>query len=372
MAGTMALEDVIGIVPLSAALRTTTSGIPNPFPAEFSKVRPDNRILGDRTRWVRIQGARTTAKLADYGAAGRRVPLQPIAWQDVRMIYISLQFNIDANTLVKLMSFLAGGPYHQDNGIDWIKYNIRELGKRIANTRIVCMASMLRYGAIYIDADGNVLPSSAGAVETISAQVPANNQNQLNGIIAASWALPNTDIFAQLRALEIQAAQDTGMAPAHIMYSSSIVSYFQNNALMQGYFSRNANFRDTLTDNNKIPKNFAEITTWTPVYTAFFQDQNGVNQSLWGNDLCVFTPDMTTLDNMEWWSMLEGSAAVLTGLNVYSDAAGALSAMKQEYGQSGWSLPRFTQPLGIDVFLQDVYLPGIRNEKAIYQATVAF
>ena len=51
--GSKALEDIIGIVPLTEALRATTSGIPDPFPPEFSVVKPANRVLGDRARRCR-------------------------------------------------------------------------------------------------------------------------------------------------------------------------------------------------------------------------------------------------------------------------------------------------------------------------------
>jgi hypothetical protein len=367
-----ALEDVIGIAPLTEALRATTSGIPNPFPAEFSTVKPQNRILGDRARMIVIKGARTTAKVKTYGSAARRVPLQPLDSKTVHMLNVGLEFLIDCNMLVRLQAFLAGGPYHQDSGVDFIKYQIAEVGKRMANTRIVAMATTLQLGAIYYDADFNILPTSSGAAETISFGVPANNQNQLNGIISAPWSVNNTDIFLQLRSLEQQAAKDTGMPPAHCMYGKNIVSYFQNNALLQGYFARNANFRDTLIDTRKIPKNFGDIATWTPVYNAFFEDVNGTNQALWNDDLVVFTPDMSTIDHMDWWAMYEGSAACLTGFNISTDAIGALANVEQKYGQSGWAMPSLQAPLGITVNLQDVFLSGIRNEKAIYQAVCAF
>src|SRR5579883_1789714 len=181
MAGTAALESILGVAPLTEALRVTTSGIPDPFPAELSKVKPQNRFLGDRARWRRLYGARTTAKLAAYGSGGRRVPLQQIAQQDVRMLYIALEFFIDANMLAKLTSFES---YTQDEGLDFVRLQLEELGKRIHNTEIVAKATMLRYGAIYWDADGNILPSSSGATYTTSSQVGANNQNQLNGIIS--------------------------------------------------------------------------------------------------------------------------------------------------------------------------------------------
>lgn len=366
---TAALESILGIAPLTEALRATTSGIPNPFPAELSAVKPANRILGDRAKWTRIQGARTTAKLAAYGAPGRRVPLQPIAQQTVRMLYLALEFQIDVNMLNRLQAFEQ---YVQDEGLDFLAYNIGELGKRMANTRIVCMSSMLRFGAIYWDSDGNILPSSSGASFTYSAQVPANNQNQLNGIIAAPWSLTNTDILGHIRVLKQRSAQDTGLMPEHVMYGLNIPFYFQTNATLQAYLARNAAWRDALVDTGDVPAGFAGIKRWTNVSHAFFEDQNGVNQTLWDNDLCVFTPALNTPDKMDWWAMMEGSAAVLRGFDASADAMGALRNCKQEYGQSGWALPTLQPPLAVTVYLQDCMLPAIRSEKAIYQAETVF
>lgn len=368
MAG-LALEDIIGIAPLTEALKATTSGVPDPFPEELKKVKPSNRILGDRAKWTRVYGARTTAKLAAYGAPGRRVPLQPISSQTVRMLYIAMEFAIDVNMLARLQSFEQ---YAQDEGMDFLAYNIGELGKRMANTRVVVLSSMLQYGAVYWDSDGNILPTSAGAANTYSAQVPANNQNQLNGIISASWALPNTDILGQIRALKQRAAQDTGLMPAHALYGLNIPYYLQTNATLQAYFVRNPGWRDTLVDTGDIPANFGGIKRWTNVSHAFFEDQNGTNQLLWSNDAVTFTPEMATPDKMDWWAMMEGSSACLTGFDAHADAIGALRNCEQRYGQSGWALPRLTPPLAVDVYLQDSFLPAIRSEKAPYLAVVAF
>lgn len=364
-----ALEDIIGIAPLTEALRATTSGIPDPFPKELSAVKSANRILGDRAKWTRIQGARTTAKLAAYGAPGRRVPLQPVARQTVRMLYIAMEFQIDVNMLNRLQSFEQ---YVQDEGLDYLQYNIDEIGKRMANTRIVCKASMLRHGAVYFDSDGNVLPSSSGASFTYSAQVPANNQNQLNGMIAAPWSLANTDILGHIRSIKQQSAKDTGLTQAHVMYGKNIPFYFQTNATLQAYLARNPNWRDALVDTGDVPANFGGIKQWTNVSHAFFEDQNGTNQSLWDNDLAVFTPELNTPDKMDWWAMMEGSAAVLRGFDAHSDPIGALKNCKQEYGQSGWALPTLAPPLAVTVYFQDCFLGAIRSEKAIYQADTVF
>lgn len=369
MAGTTSIENIIGLAPLTQALRATTSGIPDPFPAEFSAVKPSNRILGDRAKWTRIIGARTTAKLAAHGAPGRRVPLMPVSQVPVRMLYTAMEFQIDVNMLARLQAFEK---YVQDEGIDFLRYNIEEIGKRMANTRIVCKASMLRFGAIYWDSDGNILPSSSGAAFSYSCNVPANNQNQLNGIIAAPWSLSNTDIMGHIRRLKQQSAQDTGLVPQHVMYGLNIPYYFQTNATLQAYLSRNSSWRDTLVDTGDIPANFGGIKRWTNVSHAFFEDQNGTNQTLWDSDLCVFTPEMGSPDKMDWWAMMEGSAAALRGFGAHADPMSALANCKQEYGQSGWSLPTLAPPLAVTCYFQDSFLTVIKNEKAVYQAEVSF
>jgi hypothetical protein len=372
MAGSKSIEEIIGIAPLTAAIRVTSSGIPNPFPSQFSTVKPKNRVIGDRARYIRLKGVRTTAKMGVYGTAGRRVPLQPVESDTVRMLWVAMEFMIDVNMLNRLQAFLNGGPYQQDEGMDFLSYQLEEMGKRMANTRIAATASVLQYGAIYWDSDGNLLPSSSGASTTMSMGISANNQNQLNGIIASSWALSNTDIMLQLRTLKLQAAQDSGIMPEHAMIGLNIPTYFQQNVTLQPYLARHANFRDTLVDTNMVPPNFADIKSWTDVSRAFFEDQNGVNQKLWGADSITFTPDIMQPDRMDWYGMFEGSAAVLTSFDVAQDAMGALQNCKQEYGMSGWSLPTLQAPLGVTVFLQDCFLPAIRNEKAPYQAVVAF
>ena len=366
---TKALEDIIGIAPLTEALRATTSGIPDPFPAEFSAVKPQNRILGNKAKWTRINGARTTAPLAAYGAAGKRVPLQPIAMQTVTMLYLAMEFQIDVNVLNRLQAFEQ---YVQDEGVDFIAYNLQELGKRMANTRIVAKASMLRYGAIYWDANGNILPSSSGASFTHSSQVPATHKDQLNGIISAPWSLSNTDILGQIRVLKQQAARETGLKPNHAMYGLNIPYYFQTNSTLQPYLARNPGFRDQLVDSGDVPAKFGGIERWDNVSEAFFEDADGTNQALWDNDLVVFTPGIGAPDKMDWYGMFEGSAAVLQGFDAHADAIGALKNCKQEYGQSGWALPTLAPPLAVTVYLQDVFMSVIRNEKAPWMADVVF
>jgi len=372
--GSVELEAILGITPLTEVLRATTSGIPDPFPPEFAMVKPANRVLGDRAKWIRIYGARTTAKLGVYGTEGRRVPLQPIATQPVRCFYVPLQFQIDMLMLAKLQSFTK---YEQDEGVEWVGYQLQELAKRIGNTRIVAKASMLANATVYWDGDGNILPSSSGAVYSLPISVPASNLNQLNGIITQSWAITNTDILSNIRYLHRQSKQDTGLKISTALYGINIPTYFQVNTTLSGYLARNPGWRDTLVDTGDVPRNFGGIDRWVNVSDAFFEDQNGTNQLLWGNDAITFCPSINTPDKMDWWATFEGSIAVPKSFDVQQTPEAALKNFRWEYGQSSFAVPNVWgvtpgAQMGVTVYVQDVHLPAIRNEKGVYMATVVF
>ena len=58
------LQQILGWAPLTETLRTTSQGVPNPFPKELFSVSNGNRVLGDR--------ARSTHLTADASASTMR------------------------------------------------------------------------------------------------------------------------------------------------------------------------------------------------------------------------------------------------------------------------------------------------------------
>lgn len=362
-----ALESILGYMPLTEALRATSSGVPNPFPQEFFNVKPSNRVLGDKAKYIRITGERRTAAMAKYGSPARRHTLRDISSQNVGLLHSNESFTVDFMMLQKLMSFEK---YVQDEGMDWLQYQFAELGKRHGNSRIISVASMLRYGAIYWDAAGNILPSSSGSTESATFNVPATHQDQINGIIAASWVLSNTDIPAHIRALKDYAAKETGLPIATCLYGKNVASYMMNNDFVSAYLSRNPNFNNRFVESNEIPDGLFDIK-WIPVHTAFFEDYAGTNQSIWGDDLAVFTPAINQPDKMDWYAMYEGSYPVPRSLDVQRDPMGVISNNEIVHGQFAYGVPGVNPP-GAEVYHGDTWLPGLRNEKAIFQCDVAF
>lgn len=362
------LQTILGYMPLTEALRATSSGVPNPFPQELFNVAPANRIMGDRAKYIRITGERRTAQFAKYGSPARRRSLRDISSQNVRMMHSFESFPIDLTVLQQLQSFEQ---YVQDEGVDWLSYQLEEAAKRQVNARIIATASTLRYGEIYIDTNGNLLPTSSGAAETYSFNVPSSHKDQINGVISASWALSSTDILGQLRNLRQYAAQETGIMPTTALYGVNVPSYIQNNDYALSYLSRNTSMNDKIMNSGEIPDGFGDIKRWIPVYTSFFEDADGTNQEIWNDDLVVFLPDLNQPDKMNWWAMYEGSFPIPRTLDVQRDPMQTIRNAETVYGNFSYGTLTIN-PVGAEIYHGDTFLPGLRNEKAIFMADVAF
>lgn len=367
----IALEQILGYIPLTEALRVTASGVPNPFPKELFVTPPANRVMGDRAKYVRISGERRTAKRAKYGSPAVRRSLRDVGDASIRLLHDHESFGVDMMVLQQLRSFEK---YEQDQGLDWLRYQLTEAGRRQQNTRVITTASMLRYGAIYWDSNGNLLPSSSGADANMTASVaiPATHQNQINGQISASWALANTDIPSQIEGLKRYMLEETGMELNACLYGKNLATYIRANNFCQAFLSRNPGFNDEMLRTNAIPDGLFGIEKWIPVYTSFYEkDDTGTIAEIWNDDLGVFIPNVDQPDKMHWWWHGEGSFPVPRSIDVQRDPMSAIKNFDLVYGMGSYAIPTASPP-SFEVYHFDTFLPVIRNEKAVFQATVAF
>ncbi len=363
-----ALQDVLGFLPLTETLRTLASGVPDPFPPEFSQVLPQHRIIGDKAKYIRISGERRTSKLAKYGSPARRRTLRDVGDATVKCLHTFEEYQIDPTILMSLRSFEQ---YEQDKGLDWLRYQNEEAAKRYQNTRTIGKASVLANGALYWDVDGNLLPSSSNAFETYSFGVPATHQNQINGNITVSWASHTADILGDIRRVKQYSRQETGLEIEAALYGINVPKYIQQNDYSSAYLSRNATMNEKMMISGEIPDGFGDIKKWYPVYNTFYEsDDAGTVSTIWNNDMVCFVPNVTQPDKMTWWAQFEGSFPVPISIDVLP-GGDAMNNFRIEYGMFAYALPSANPP-GFTVFHGDTELPAIRNEKAIYQAIVAF
>jgi hypothetical protein len=118
-------------------------------------------------------------------------------------------------------------------GANYIDRQKQYMMMRVANMIEFQCAAMMR-GSYTFDQEGDELRQGfTGGGTTIEFQIPANNKNQLNGIIGTSWATTSTDIPGDVMAVN-QACNDlTGMGVEHAVLNSNTWQYVINNLKIQ-------------------------------------------------------------------------------------------------------------------------------------------
>lgn len=109
---------------------------------------------------------------------------------------------------------IIGGPnsVYDERGAQYIARQQRFLGQRAGNNRMLLLMGMMR-GLMYAHKTGDDVYydfTSTNNIFEINWQMPANNKNQLNGIIGTTWADENAPIPADLRDLNASLQETTG------------------------------------------------------------------------------------------------------------------------------------------------------------------
>jgi hypothetical protein len=354
------LEQILGYVYLTGVIQRIQSGIPDVLPSAFNTVK--KQILGNQGRYTQTFGTRKTSRRVEYGAPAVAQALLGIESKDVKLLHTLEMITMDPLLLQMLRSYDSYDL--QKMGIDELNRQQLEFKQRFDNLRLSTVYSMLSNGAIYFDRLGNLLPTSSGAYVTVDYGINANNKNQLNGIISASWANANTDIPSQLRALKLRAAQLTGYPLKYAFYGKNIPSYLTQNNYVLDYLARNPPVAQKFLDQAELPDNLFGYT-WVPVYTAFFEDADGTNQTFFGDDKVVFCPEVNTVT----YELMEGSYQVPSSFNATQNMASALGSMKTVHGQFSYGVPVHNPPT-VQMFFGDTFLPIWKIPDALFTADV--
>lgn len=361
------LEQILGYVNLLGLIERIKTGIPQPVPDQFFSTT--KQIIGVSGKYTRVYGTRTVARRVEYGAPSVRRALKGVEDIPVRLIHTHEHIHLDPIVLRQLRAYDS---YELNLGKQEIARQVKEFVINFTNLRTAAVLQSLSLGAIYFDSAGNLLPSSSGAAVTVDYAVPANNQNQLNGVVDKTWADSTANIPRQLTQLQETALQTTGYEIEVAFYGRNIPTYLAQNDYVAEFAVRNpAVNQEYLMGAGKklggsIPQGYLGVKHWIPVNTAFFEDANGTNQTIFGADKIVFTPAISS----DWYEMLEGSYEVPTTLNMLPDAQQALNACKTVQGMFAYS-KLMDDPPGIKMNHGDTFLPVIKVPASIYQATVA-
>jgi hypothetical protein len=375
MAGNKSIMDILGWVALTKAVNAVKDGVPNPFPPWLFQVKSENRVIGNSTKFNRVYGQRKTARVVKYGAAPRHRELQQEELVEAKLVHFYEERIFDPLILQVLRDYNSYN--NADKAKQLVANNVKTLGTLFGNSRVVGVATSLAKGAIYADSDGNLLPTSSGATDTFSQNIPSANVGTVldengSGIFGASgqgsWANNATDIPKQLRSLQNAAALAHGYEPSIALYGKNIPSYLTQNDYVLDYLARQPNVSIDWIKDNTIPQGLFGFT-WVPVWKSGFTKDDGTKVSLWPADNITFIPGEEDLD--AWYSLFEGSYQVPTTLDITQGVQEMLTQMETVFGGFGYTV-RNIKPVSLSACMGDTFLPGIKLPETNYLAdTVA-
>ena len=361
-----AIEALLHVDNFLRTIIKVTAGIPDGIlPPRLFK--PTDKTLGNTGFYYKVEGTRQVAQQVAYGAPSRSMVGKGVSKVPVTLMHAFENFPHDPN-LIAILKSIDGAT--QKRGAEIVGRKIAELTTRFQNLRLAAWYSALANGKIWVDKDGNLLPSALGAVVTIDFGIPAGNKGALdwdgNGaIIGAAWSGAGTDIIGDLRELKKAAIALTGYKLEYAFYGPNLPGYFAANTTLKEYLARNQTANAALLK-GEVPDGLMGLT-WIDAQSAFFEDAAGVNRFFWGGDTVVFTPDPK---NIGWWGFIEGSYNVPSEVGkLHTDAMAALKALREIFGMFGYAQVSH-DPVGIVQYGGDTFIPVIAVPKAVFIADV--
>lgn len=356
------LLQILGYVTLTGLIQKIKSGIPNPLPPKF--MTTTREVIADAGRYTQVTGARRVSKLVTYGSAAVNRTLRDVAIKDVKLLHTFEVMQIPPLLMQQLRQY---DDYNlQKMGMQEVARQTKEFVQLFQNMRIAVALNMLNNGVCYFDGNGNLLPTSSGAITTVSMNVDSNNQNQLNGLISSTWRNSNTNIPLIIQNIKLQALKSTGYPIEDCFYGINIPTYMTNNDYVLEYLARNPGMNAKWLDTAELPSGLFGVN-WVPVYLSFFEDDNGTNQNIVNANAATFTPTVTDA----WWEILEGSYTVPTTLNILTDAVAAMNSARLVHGMAGFSQMTINPP-GVASYYLDTFMAVMKNELAVFQGVVDY
>lgn len=360
----LSIEEILGFVPLTKAIETVKAGVPKLLPPAFYQRKPEFRVLGDKTRRIETQGTRKNARTVPYGSPGQQVDHLPLDGRDIRLLHAEEKLVFSHELFMQLREFQSYTVMQKV--AEEARRQTMAMGTRQDNLQASAVHVMLATGGLHF-ADGFLLPSSSGADFTFSYGVPANNQNQANGAIDASWALSTTNIPGHLKTLRQRARQTTGYPLKYALYGKNIMSHMLRNQFVQNHIVSlgGADRAKTFLDSGELPSKLFDFE-WIPMNETFFDTEAGTTTEVWGDDTLVLTPDPA---DPNVYGIYEGSTPVPKKFDITGDLMGQMANWDHAYGAYGYGFPTGPwsgQALGLHGVYGDTFMPAMMNPSAYY------
>lgn len=371
------LQDILASRNLIGRVVDIVNGVPEKIlPPAF--VTANRTTEGNRGEYLRVAGTRQVATVCRYGSPAMNIALPGIGSTPVTLLHSFESAYHDPTTLMLLIEETGTGLMRQQMAKETINRQLDVFGQRFKNLRVSSVFSALATGGIAFDTRGNLLPPdtstaliNSGAAYAVNFGVPSTNCGNpapFGTALLKNWVYnPNTnptpDILNQLLGLKEAAIELTGFPLTHAFYGKNIPRYIANDPVMQSIIRGSSKVAEQALSAT-IPEAVGELK-WIQSNYAHYYDQNGAMQRWIGPNQIVFTPDPSE----EWYELIEGTYPVPRSIQLASDMQSVLGNIQQVAGPFSYAQIT-TNPVGIQHFAGDTFLPIVKNPLVVWIVTV--
>jgi len=356
------IQQILAAPNMIGVIQAVKTGVPNPYGEAFLSLTAGTNA--DYGHYHKVEGTRQTARLVQYGSPSVRRAQKGVTRVPVKLLH---SFEHEMHDPVVLQNLLqVGNPGVQAMGEAEIDRQSALFATLFKNLRVTSVASMLCQGAVHFDGDGNLLPSSAGAVVSIDYGVPGDHLDQCGGLVATKWSTTSANIGQQLENIRNQALKDTGYELTTAYYGSSVAGWIMANDYVQALAAGNSAIAGALLQHT-IPDGLFGLK-WRPAGSSFFVDADGTAQTVCPSDAVVLAPEPTR----DWYEMLEGTYPVPTDIgSVASGPVAAAGNVRLARGMFSYATV-LNDPVTIKHNAGDTFLPVLKVPSAIFILDVEF
>ena len=376
------IETILASRNLIGMIQSVMSGVPaDLMPPAFYK--PSRTCEGNRGTYFKVKGTRQTARIVQYGGPSKARELAGISEEPVTLLHT---FEHDVYSPALLQNLVAENQHDpsaevkQRLGLQTISRQVAMFGDLFENLRISAIYSVFGKGAIYWDADGNLLSSPSSARYTVDFGIPDGNTGQLDvfgtgtPLIDTAWSNPAANILVQTKRIVKAGRKLTGYPITHAFYGENIPGYFTANNGFKEIIHGSARMAEAAAV-TEIPDGTGGIEKWYPISEAFFAqgpsvlggDETASLEDWFGPDDIVFTPDPSP----DWWEVLEGTYPVPRAFTITKDAMQQIQSLQQVAGAFTYCV-LVDDPVSIKHLAGDTFLPVLKVPAAVFRATVVF
>ena len=339
----------------------------NPF-FDFYTRGPSKNFDTDQVEFIKLSRVSDPAPINYRGQPARRMSPTGKTRRALAMLNMFDVLNLKADSLMFLRepeSWML-----QQGGATEIQQQLEDLALRHLYTKYVWLAKYFGGGAIYIDANGEILESSSGAVVTVDTGIPAANQSQIDlsnfggsgNAIDAAWDVAGTKLLTQLDRLNHTAVEFQGSEPLrHIWVHPTAKAWIrQNTEILAMYASierlDNALLGDAFEINNYVFHFFG----------GTYEAADGSRKPFIPLTKAIITPEPGP-----WIAQGSGVQIVPTTVDVQPGQFVNFAGWEKHYGDFAYFQAEHNPP-SVNLFAGTNWLFGFKNPSSVFVPTVDF